>query len=179
MEPKKDADPKKPADDKKDADPKKAMLAELDLPALNAKRAKEAERQKKTTEWIDTVKILHLSGFWLGGISLLGLGIAGPYLLPEDHALQALLPYGAVLGLAMAIMAFVAPSVTLKKLQDEAKAAEKQVAELDRKIAFFHLVDEEAKKVKIRKYAEVWADKPPAPAAADKKATAGKAASGS
>jgi hypothetical protein len=63
-----------------------------------------------------------------------------------------------VLWLAMWVAACF-PTLTVRHLQDRANALTRQVRDLDIKIEFCHQVLDEAKRVKIRKYAEVWVEK--------------------
>jgi hypothetical protein len=58
----------------------------------------------------------------------------------------------------MSISAFL-PTESVRRRQDEEKAASKRVKDIDGKIAFCHQVLEEAKKVKVRRYAEAWVTK--------------------
>jgi hypothetical protein len=61
--------------------------------------------------------------------------------------------------LAAGILGFVAFFPAVRGLQDKEKAATKNVKDMEIKIAFCHQVLEEARNVKVRKYAEAWVEK--------------------
>ncbi len=130
-------------------DPKKDILADVDLPGLFEKRTEAVKKQKEAEANVQTARIVHLFVFWLGGLA----AVVVAQMLPENDPVRTfLLPAAAILGIA----AFF-PAV--RRLQDKATAASKNVKDMENKIAFCHQVLEEAKKVKVRKYAEAWVEK--------------------
>jgi hypothetical protein len=145
-------------DPKKDP-PKKDILAELDLPALFEKRADAAKKQKKATDNVNNAHGIHLLAFWLGGCAMALFAVFVTQGFPEDDPAGIFIFSACVIiGLAMFIFAFF-PKVTARKRQDEATAATKSVKDIETKIAFCNVVLEEAKSVKLRKYAEAWVEK--------------------
>ena len=130
-------------------DPKKDILADVDLAGLFEKRTEAVKKQKEAEANVQTARIVHLFVFWLGGLA----AVVVAQMLPEDDPVRTfLLPAAVILG----IVAFF-PAV--RRLQDKATAASKNVKDMENKIAFCHQVLEEAKEVKVRKYAEAWVEK--------------------
>jgi hypothetical protein len=148
-------DPEK--DGRKDL--KKDMLAELDLPALFAKWKDADKKQKKATENATNAKARHLFWFWVIGLVVVCWAV---FTFPEDRPWTepagSFVPGLVIVGIGMCIMAFL-PGLTAYKRQAEATAATKSVKDIEGKIAFCNLVLDDAKTVKIRKYAEAWVEK--------------------
>lgn len=139
----------------------KDILAELDLAGLLDKREKAVAKQKEAATKVHNANADHLLGYWLGGCAMCLAAITVKQVFPEDTALgMLLLPACGISWLGMWITAFI-PSGKARRLQEEAAAASRHVREIDVKIAFCHQVLEEAKKVKVRKYAEAWVEKAP------------------
>lgn len=142
-------------------EPKKDILAELDLAGLFDKREKALTKQKETATRAHNANADHFLGFWLGGGAMFVAAVIVKQVFPEDSPLGMLLvPACGISWLGMWITAFI-PSGKARQLQVEASAASRHVREIDVKIAFCHQVFEEAKKVKVRKYAEAWVEKAP------------------
>src|SRR5262245_41378026 len=134
-------------------EPKKDLVAELDLAGLFESRGKAAEKQKKANERLAYVKFNHVVSLLVGGIAtgLSALWLAHVLPLDEPFAML-LLVLSIAAALAMLLAAFL-PSETVWQHKEEASAATKQVKTIDDKIAFCSLVLDEAKRVKIKKYA--------------------------
>lgn len=146
MEPKKDL-------------PKKDLLADLDLAGLFESRGKATEKQKKADERLAYVKFNHVVSLLVGGFAMGLFSLWLSHVLPPDQPMAMLvLALCIVACLGMFLAAFL-PSETLRSHKEEASAASKQVKTIDDKIAFCNLVLDEAKRVKIRKYAEAWVEK--------------------
>jgi hypothetical protein len=150
----------KTADPKKEG-PKKDLVAELDVAALFKSRCEAAEKQKEAAEKLDSARQDHVLFCALAGLAAmvvavyLWLGV----LLPDDDSARDILLFGAVLlGLALWIGAAF-PGATVLRRQNEATAAARQLKSIDDKIAFCHLVQDEAKRVKVRRYAEALVQK--------------------
>jgi hypothetical protein len=139
-------------------DAKKDILAEIDLPGLIDKRAEAAKTQKESAANLEAAKVGYLFFFWLGGGAM---GIVAVWLTPvPENDPSAMFWFAAcvIIALGMALAAFF-PAGAVRRLQDKANAAARQVRELDVKIEFCHHVLEEAKKVKVRRYAEALVEK--------------------
>jgi hypothetical protein len=150
-------DPKR--DDPRTDDPKTTMLAELDLPGLFTRRADTVEKQKEAKTRLDSGKALHFTALWLGGAAMALFATWVTPAVPEyDPVGMVWLSTAIILWIAMWIAACF-PTLTVRHLQDQANALARQVRDLDMKIEFCHQVLDEAKRVKIRKYAEVWVEK--------------------
>ncbi len=156
MDPEKEESKK---EDPKEEAPKKDLLAELDLASLFKSRAEAAEKQKETKEKADDAKAGHFVFFVLGGCWMMVAAILLGEVFP-DNELAGTFLYSAcvILWLGMWIVAPF-PSVTVHRRQDEATAASRHLKAIDDKIAFCHAVLDEAKRVKVRKYAEAWVQK--------------------
>jgi hypothetical protein len=145
-------------DPKKDP-PKRDILAELDLPALFQQRTDAAKKQKEATDKVNSAQASHLLWFWVGGCLMAFAAVVVTQTFPEDDPTGiVLLSTFIIFGLGMWIVAFF-PKLTVRKRQDEATAATKSVKDIETKIAFCNVVLEEAKSVKLRKYAEAWVEK--------------------
>jgi hypothetical protein len=144
-------------------DPKKDIAAaDLNLASLFRSRTEAAEKQKKAAARVQIAKARHFLWLWLGGgvMALAAVWLARG--LPETSQIEMfLLSASIIFWLGMWIAAFF-PTAAVRRLQDKAAAATKRVAEIDLKIAFCHQVLEEAKKVKIHKYAQALVTDPPA-----------------
>jgi hypothetical protein len=138
------------------ADAKKDMLADVDLAALNKQREEAVKKQKETATTADNAKAAHFVFFWIGGCVLGAIWLSQER--PDDPAGMYLYSACLIFAVAMLSIAF-APTLTARRRQDEASAATRQVKAIDDKIAFCHQVLEEAKKVKVRKYAEALVEK--------------------
>jgi hypothetical protein len=146
-------------DPKKDAkqDPKKDLVSELDLAGLFEKRTEAVKKQKETADRLNGAKAVHLSLFWLGGGAMLIAAIWATQEYPDDDPTGIVLRTAfAVLWVVMWIAAFFP---TTQKRKEEVDAASKAVKDLESKISFCNQVLEEAKTVKVRRYAEAWVEK--------------------
>ncbi|HWE21625.1 MAG TPA: hypothetical protein VG758_31350 [Hyphomicrobiaceae bacterium] len=132
-------------------DPKKDILADVDLPGLYEKRTEAVKKQKEAEAKVQTARLVHLFVFWLGACAM--AAVAAAQIFPQDD------PVGMSLILAAGILGFVAFFPAVRGLQDKEKAATKNVKDMEIKIAFCHQVLEEARNVKVRKYAEAWVEK--------------------
>ncbi|MFZ1105735.1 MAG: hypothetical protein WAN86_23220 [Hyphomicrobiaceae bacterium] len=144
-------------------DIKEDALADVDLASLMQRRAEAVEKQKKATNQVQTAKAGHFLCFWLGGgaMALAALWLAQK--LPEySPSSMFFLSTCIVFWLGMWTAAFF-PAGAVRRLQDKATAATRQVMELDLKIAFSHQVREEARRVKVHRYAEALVEKEAAP----------------
>jgi hypothetical protein len=141
-------------------DPKKDILAELDLPGLFDKRSDTVKKQKEAAAKLDGGRALHLTLFWLGGAAMALAATWVATATPDDDSPAGMFLLSAciIFWLGMWVAACF-PGLTVRHLQDKSNALSKQVKDLDIKIEFCHQVLEEAKKVKVRKYAETWAEK--------------------
>jgi hypothetical protein len=132
-------------------DPKKDILADVDLPGLYEKRTEAVKKQKQAEAKVQTARLVHLFVFWLGACAM--AAVAAAQIVPQDNTV------GMSLILAAVILGFVAFFPAVRGLQDKEKAATKDVKDTETKIAFCHQVLEEAKYVKVRKYAKAWVEK--------------------
>lgn len=140
-------------------EPKKDLLAELDLAPLFESRGKAAEKQKEAADRLVNATARHLMFCVVGGCAMVIAAVCLGEVLPDNQPANIFLRSAcAVLGLGMWFAAFF-PGITAHRRQDEANAATRQLKALDEKIAFCHLVLDEAKRVKVRKYAEAWVEK--------------------
>ena len=141
--------------------PKKDLVAELDLAELFKSRGEAAEKHKEATDRLNDVKASHFVTCVLVGCAWM---IAAIYLLHGDQFQESeparvfLLSATVILWLGLWIAA-VFPTGTVYRCQNEAVAAAKHLKSIDDKIAFCHLVQDEAKRVKVRKYAEALVEK--------------------
>jgi hypothetical protein len=150
----------KKEDSKKEA-PKKDLVAELDLAGLFKSRGEAAEKEKKAKEKADDAKDGHFVACVLGGCAAMVVAIylwLGD-LIPGTDATRVFLLSACVIVWLGLWTAAAFPSGTVLRLQNEASAATRQLKSIDDKIAFCHLVLDEAKRVKVRKYAEAWVQK--------------------
>jgi hypothetical protein len=140
-------------------DPKKDITAELDLPALLAKRCETVENQKEAAARLVAGKARHFTALWFGaGIVAFFAACVTPAMPERDPWSMFMLGAYGVLWAALSVAAFF-PALTVRRLQDSANALSRQLKELDIKIEFCHQVLDEAKRVKVRKYAEAWVEK--------------------
>jgi hypothetical protein len=142
-------------------DPKKDLLAELDLADLYKNRAEATEKQKEAAERLNDAKAGHFVACVVGGCVSM---VAAIYLwlgdlLPDGEPTRVFLLSGSVILWLGLWIAAVFPTATVYRRQDEATAASRQLKAIDDKIAFCHLVLDEAKRVKVRRYAEAWVEK--------------------
>jgi cytochrome c biogenesis protein CcdA len=140
-------------------DPQKDVLAELDLAGLFAKRAEAVEKKEEAEKRLRHATAAHLVGFWLGACAMALAALWIAQVSPEQEPLGVFwFAASAILCFGAGVVAFF-PSLTVRRRQDRASAASRTVKAIDDKIAFCHQVLEEAKKVKVRRYAEVWVAK--------------------
>ena len=85
-------------------------------------------------------------------------GIRRPVVPENDPEGMFLLAACVILWVGMWVAAGF-PALTVRRLQDNANALTRQLRDLDLKIEFCHQVLDEAKRVKVRKYAEAWVEK--------------------
>lgn len=144
-------------DSKTDAKPD--ILADVNLASLMQRRSEVVERQKETAADVQTAKAGHFLRFWLGGGAMLLAALWLAQALPEYTPLgMFLLSACIIFWLGMWIAAFFSAGA-VRHLQDKATAANKQLLEIDRNIAFCHRVLEEAKRAKVKKYAQALLEK--------------------
>ena len=150
----------KTEDPKKEA-PKKDLVAELDLASLFKSRGEAAEKQKEAADRLADAKAGHFVFFvlggcaWMVGATYLWLGV----LFPDAEPTRIFLLSACVILWLGMWTAAAFPSGTVLRRQNEATAAARHLKLIDDKIAFCHLVQDEAKRVKVRKYAEAWVHK--------------------
>jgi hypothetical protein len=141
--------------------PKKDLVAELDLASLFKSRGEAAEKQKEAKEKADDAKAGHFVACVLVGCASLVVAIylwLGD-LIPDTDATHIFLLSACVIVWLGMWTAAAFPSGTVLRLQNEATAAARHLKSIDDQIAFCHLVLDEAKRVKVRKYAEAWVQK--------------------
>ena len=137
----------------------KDMLAEVDLADLHLKRRAAVEKQEEAKANADVAKARHFMLFWLGGGVMLTAAIClKDALIGNDPFAIFLLAACTIIWIWLWIRAFF-PTATVRRYQDELTAANRALKTIDDKIAFCHQVVEEAKQVKVRKYAEVLVEK--------------------
>jgi hypothetical protein len=142
-------------------DPKKDLLAELDLASLFKSRGEAAEKEKDAKEKADDAKAGHFVACVLGGCASM---VAAIYLwlgdLPADPDPTRIFLLCAFVILWLGLWTAAAfPTGAVLRRQNEASAAARHLKSIDDRIAFCHLVLDEAKRVKVRKYAEAWVQK--------------------
>jgi hypothetical protein len=144
-------------------DPKKDIkedpLADVNLASLMQRRAEAVEKQKQAAENVQTGKANHFLRYWLGGgaTALAGLWLVQAF--PDYSPIgMFVLPACTISWLGMWIAAFFSAGA-VRRLQDKATAANRQVIEIDLKIAFCHQVLEEARRARVQKYAQALVDK--------------------
>jgi hypothetical protein len=138
---------------------KKDMLAELDLAGLLVKREEAVKMKEKADKRVGRAKVEHFAGFFASACALAYLTRRLAQAPPGNGPLWPLLV--SVCGLTalwLAIEAF-RPGGTVRQRRDEAAAAARKLKAIDDKIAFAHVVMEEARKVRARRYAEAWVEK--------------------
>jgi hypothetical protein len=136
-------------------DAKKDMLADLDLGSLYKQRTEAAEKQEQAKTALENAKAAQF--FVLAVVGCLTLAAAASF-SPRFPEVE---PTGLFL-LTVSGVSFIAaflPGLTVGRRQDEATAAGKNLKAIEDKIAFCNLVLDEAKRVKVRKYAEAWVAK--------------------
>jgi hypothetical protein len=157
-------EPKKEEGRKEDASkvaPKKDLLAELDIAGLFKSRGEAAEKEKEAKEKADNAKAGHFVACVLGGCMSMVAAIhlwSGDLIPGTDPTWTFLLSACVILWLGLWTAAAF-PSGTVLRLQNEASAAARHLKSVDDKIAFCNVVLDEAKRVKVRKYAEAWVEK--------------------
>lgn len=136
-------------------DAKKDMLADLDLASLFQQRAEAAETQKRASKALENAKAGHFFVLIVGGCVALAVAVSVSPSFPEVDSTGLML-------LAAAGVSFIAaflPGLTVSRRQVEATAAARNLKAIEDKIAFCNLVFDEAKRVKVRTYAEAWVAK--------------------
>jgi len=140
-------------------DPKKDLLAELDLARLYESRGEIVEKRKEAATRLIHAKASHFVRFWGGGCVMILVALWLSEVFPDNEPIGIfLLSACAVLWLVMWVAACL-PNETVRRRQDEARALSKRLKAIDDRIAFCHLVLDEAKRVKVRTYAEAWVKK--------------------
>ena len=136
-------------------DAKKDMLADLDLASLYKQRTEAAEKQEQAKKALDNAKAGHFFVLVVLGCLSLAAAVSLSPRFPEVE------PTGMFLLTAAGVFFLAAflPGLTVKRHQDEASAAARNLKAVEDKIAFCNLVLDEAKRVKVRKYAEAWVAK--------------------
>jgi hypothetical protein len=136
-------------------DAKKDMLADLDIASLYKQRTDAAARKDETAKTLENAKALHFFVLIVAGCLALAAAVSLSPRFPEVE------PTGIFL-LTVAGVSFVAaflPGLTVLRHQNEASVAARNLKAVEDKIAFCNLVLDEAKRVKVRKYAEAWVAK--------------------
>jgi hypothetical protein len=142
---------------------KEDALAEVNLASLMQRRTEAVERQKEAADRVQTAKAGHFLRFWLGGGAMLLAAVWLAQALAEYTPIgMFLLSLFIISWLGMWIAAFFSAGA-VRRLQDKATAATRQVVEIDLKIAFCHQVLEEAKRTRVHKYAQALVEKEAAP----------------
>ncbi len=147
-------------EDSKEA-PKKDLLVELDIASLFKSRGEAAEKEKDAKERADNARAGHFGACVIGGCMSMVAAIhlwSGDLIPGTEPTRTFLLAACVILGLGL-WTATVFPSATVLRLQNEAAAAARHLKSIDDKIAFCNVVMDEAKRVKVRKYAEAWVQK--------------------
>jgi hypothetical protein len=140
-------------------DPKKNLLSDLDIAHLFENRREAAEKQKEAAGRLVDAAARHLAFFLIGGCIMVAAAVSFGEVFPDNEPADTFLRAACtVSGLVMWLAAFF-PGITTHRRQDEATAASRQLKAIDDKIAFCHLVQDEAKRVKVRRYAEAWVEK--------------------
>ena len=136
-------------------DAKKDMLADLDLASLYKQRTEAAEKQEQARRALENAKALHFFVLIVAGCVTLAAAVSLSPRFPEvDQTGMFLLAASGVSFIA----AFL-PGFTVGRSQVQATAAANNLKAIEDKIAFCNLVLDEAKRVKVRKYAEAWVAK--------------------
>jgi hypothetical protein len=140
-------------------DLKQDILSDLDLASLQQRRAEAVEKQKQAAASVQLGKVGHFLRYWLfgGAMALIAVALGQP--LPEDSPI-GMFAFSAsiILWLGSWIAAFFSTGAVLR-LQDEAAAAARQLLQIDLKIAFCHQVLDEAKRARVRTYAQALIDR--------------------
>jgi hypothetical protein len=136
-------------------DAKKDMLADLDLASLFKQRAEAAEKQEQAKAALENAKAGHFFVLVVVGCVTLAAAVSLSPRFPEVEPTGLFLL--TVSGVSV-IAAFL-PGLTVLPRQNEASAAARNLKAIEDKIAFCNLVLDEAKRVKVRKYAEAWVAK--------------------
>jgi hypothetical protein len=142
-------------------DSKKDLLAELDLAGLFKTRGEAAEKQKEATGRLNDAKAGHFVACVLSGCASMVAAIylwLGDLFADSEPTRIFLLSGFAILWLGL-WSAAVFPTATVYRRQNEVTAAARHLKATDDKIAFCHLVLDEANRVKVRKYAEALVQK--------------------
>jgi hypothetical protein len=134
-------------------EPKKDILAEVDLPALYAKREEAVKKQKEAAKDVELGKARHLFLYLLAAGAIVLVAVLTTPVLHDYDATGLII---IALAAAACIAAFFPD---LRLLQDKAAAANKSVRDIEADIAFGHRVQEEVRTIRVRKYAEAWLQK--------------------
>ena len=148
-------------------DPKKDIkedpLADLNLASLNQRRIEAVEKQKEAAAAVQTGKADHLLRYWLVGGAMFFVAVWLAQTPAEYTPIgMFVLSFFIISWLGLWIAAFFSAGA-VRHLQDKATAANRQLMELDLKIAFCHQVIEEAKKTKVQKFAQALVEKDATP----------------
>jgi hypothetical protein len=136
-------------------DARKDLLADLDLPSLYKQRTEAAEKQEEAKKALDNARAGHFFILVVVGCVTLAAAVSVSPRFPEVEQTGIFL-------LAASGVSFIAaflPGLTVARRQVEATAAARDLKAVEDKIAFCNLVLDEAKRVKVRKYAEAWVAK--------------------
>jgi hypothetical protein len=144
-------------------DIKEDALADVDLASLMRRRAEAVEKQKKAADKVQTAKAGHFLRFWLGGGAMALAALWLVQKLPEHSQIGMFFLSALIISAVGLWTAAFFPAGAVRRLQDQATAATRQLIELDLKIAFSHQVREEARRVKVHRYAEALVEKEAAP----------------
>jgi hypothetical protein len=155
-------------DPKKDA--KADPLADLNLASLMQRREEAVKKQREAMQRVQTAKADHFLLFWLGGGGMLLAALWLAQALPEYTPLGMFLLSACIIGWVWMWIAAFFSAAAVRRVQDRATAAARQVMEIDRKIEFCHQVLEEAKRARVRRSAQALIDRE---VAAPNKAAAG------
>jgi hypothetical protein len=135
----------------------------VDLTSLNRRRIEAVEKQEEAVNAVKMGKVGHFFRYWLGGGAMFLAAVwLAPRLAERTQIGMFVLSFFILSWLGLWIRAFFATGA-VRDLQDKATAATRQVMEIDLKIAFSHQVREEARRVKVQRYAEALVEKEAAP----------------
>jgi hypothetical protein len=138
---------------------KQDTLADLDLASLRQRRAEAVEKQKQAAASVQLGQAGHFLRYWLlGGVmALVAVGLGQGL---SEYTPTGMFAFSAsiILWLGLWIAAFYATGA-VRRLEDEAAAAARQIVQIDNKITFCHQVLDEANRARVRTYAQALIDR--------------------
>jgi hypothetical protein len=115
--------------------------------------------QKKAAARVQAAKAGHFLRYWLSGGAMVLAAVWLAQALPSYSPLgMFVLSAMVILWLGLWVAAFLS-SGAVRRLKDEAGAADRQVMQIDFKIAFCHQVLDEANRARVRTYAQALIDR--------------------